>query len=108
MSDGSFVIFSDGTFTAQSGDKSISGSYIALQIGGNSYIQFRSEPDRDAVETETLFDGCYLASYPPSADDSSQIDEDRIILQPYTVQLNDSYPSSGHPVILTRDKDGSR
>lgn len=107
MSDGSVVSFSDGTYRSASGDKVFSGSYIAMQLGSNNFIQFRSDNGKPSSDVDSLFDGCYLASYPPSADDSSQIDEDRIILQPYTVQLFDSFPSSGHPVILTRDKSSS-
>ncbi len=110
MGDGSTVTFSDGSYRSVSGDKVYSGNYIAMQIGGDNFIQFRADRKAagSAPASDLLFDGCYLASYPPAADDGSQIDEDRIILQPYTVQLYDSYPSSGHPVILTRDKDSSR
>ncbi len=107
MSDGSTVTFSDGTYTSVTGDKILTGSYIAMQLGSDNFIQFRSDKGSQASNVDVLFDGCYLASYPPSADDGSQIDEDRIILQPYTVQLFDSFPSSGHPIILTREKTDS-
>ena len=107
MSDGSTVTFSDGSYKSVSGDKTLTGSYIAMQLGSDNFIQFRSDKGSQASNVDSLFDGCYLASYPPSADDGSQIDEDRIILQPYTVQLFDSFPSSGHPIILTREKTDS-
>ncbi len=104
LSDGRTVIFADGVYRSASGEKSSSGSYIALQIGDNNFIQFRADAARTDAE-DRLFDGYYLASYPPAAGDADQIDEDRIILQPYTVQLSESSPSSGHPFILTREGD---
>ena len=105
MSDGSSISFSAGTYSSHSGEKNYSGSYIAMQLGNDSFIQFKLENGRDAETADGGLDGYYLASYPPSADDGSKIDEDRIILQPYTVHLYDSSPSSGHPIILTREKD---
>ena len=104
MSDGRNVVFADGIYHLSSGEQSYSGSYIALQIGENNFIQFRADAGQSEGE-DLLFDGCYLASYPPAAGDGDQIDEDRIILQPYTVQLFESSPSSGHPAILTRERD---
>lgn len=105
MSDGSIISFSGGSYTSHSGEKSYSGSYISMQLEGDSFIQFKLDGDRDAENADGGLSGYYLASYPPSADDGSKIDEDRIILQPYTVHLNDTSPSSGHPLILTREKD---
>ncbi len=101
MSDGHTVSFNKGVYQASNGEKTSSGNYIALQLGDANYIQFRSNVIQGEGE-EVLFDGYYLASHPPAADDGDQIDEDRIILQPYTIQLHDSFPSSGHPFILTR------
>ncbi|MBQ9539689.1 MAG: pallilysin-related adhesin [Treponema sp.] len=103
--DGNRVSFADGFYNLTAGEKRQSGSYVAMQLGDSSFIQFKAEDE--SSQDQPLLNGCYLASYPPSADDGSQIDEDRIILQPYTVQLYDSYPSSGHPVILTREKSDS-
>ncbi len=104
MSDGHTVSFSDGRYRASSGEKTSAGSYIAMQLGDANYIQFRADPVQAETE-EVLLDGYYLASHPPAADDGDQIDADRIILQPYTVQLHDSFPSAGHPFILTRGQD---
>lgn len=104
LSDGRTVIFADGMYRSSNGDRSYAGSYIALQIGENNFIQFRADTAKAAAD-DLLFDGYYLASYPPAAGDGDQIDEDRIILQPYTVQLSESSPASGHPFILTRERD---
>ena len=104
LSDGRTVSFSDGVYSSSGGEKTCSGNYIALQIGEDNFIQFRKASGR-GDDGDVLFDGYYLASYPPAAGDGDQIDEDRIILQPYTVQLSESSPASAHPFILTRERD---
>ncbi|MBQ2552173.1 MAG: hypothetical protein II563_04945, partial [Treponema sp.] len=75
-------------YTAESDAHNDTGSYAALDQDGKSYIQFRSS-------TETpLFQKNYLMSRPDKT-------KDDILMQPYILTPDQSYPMETHVIILS-------
>ncbi|MBQ1833525.1 MAG: pallilysin-related adhesin [Treponema sp.] len=86
--DGILLTFEKGTYTAESDAHNDTGSYAALDQDGKSYIQFRSS-------TETpLFQKNYLMSRPDKT-------KDDILMQPYILTPDQSYPMETHVIILS-------
>lgn len=103
MSDGTHIIFTSGTYRVKTADKEYSGTYTPLQIENQTFIQFRTKTVT-GQEKDEFWSGIYQISYSPSIEDDSKIDDNRIIIQPYTLTLTEAYATDGHPFILTRGK----
>lgn len=94
--DGTTVLFESGAY-AVSGDRgSDSGTYTPLNADGKAFLQFRS------AGITPWFTGIYQVSYAPTPTDADNIPEDvPIVLQPYLVTPQSSYPAEGRPIILS-------
>ncbi len=97
-SDGKQIYFAAGKYTATSGEEEYTGFYIPLMLNNEIFLQMRSS------SKESLFDGTYQIGYSPSIEDETKMDEDRIILQPYKIMINNSYSTDDRPFILSRGK----
>ena len=86
------MTFQDGKYTAEGDSHNDQGSYAALDQNGKSYIQFRSSTDTP------LFQKNYLMSKPDKT-------KDDILLEPYILTPDQSYPMESHVVILSPYKE---
>ncbi len=86
--DGIIITFDNGTYTAEGENIVDKGSYTALDDGSKPFIQFRST-------TETpMFKKTYLMS-------RQEKQKDDILLQPYVLSPDQSYPADDHVIILS-------
>lgn len=91
--DGTFIVFENGHYTATGDTGTDTGAYASLNAD-KPYIQFRSDSGNG------FFKKFYLMTYAPTEDGG--VDMNSIVLQPYVVGLEKSYPSEEHLIILTR------
>ena len=92
--DGSTLTFANGTYTCTGEISKDEGTYTTINYGGKPYIQFRSG-------TETpFFKKIYQISYAPTS--SGGKNKDSLVLQPYVLTPDQSYPSEEHLIILTK------
>ena len=90
--DGIALTFENGKYTAESDAHNDSGSYAALDQNGKCYIQFRSSTDT------ALFQKNYLMTKPDK-------NKDDILLEPYILTPDQSYPMESHVIILSPYKE---
>lgn len=86
--DGIIITFDNGTYTAKNDVITDTGSYVALDNNGKSFIQFRSNTETPLMKK----------SYLMTRQDKQK---DNILLQPYTLSPNNSYAIDDHVVILS-------
>lgn len=100
IADGKTVSFDNGAYNASGENYIDNGNYTVADTDGHAFIQFRSKT------ANGLFNGTYLVTYAPlqsKGGDDVDYNHDSIILQPYTITLDGSFPAENRPVILTRD-----
>ncbi|MFA6936722.1 MAG: pallilysin-related adhesin [Treponema sp.] len=109
-SDGSIITFGYGSYTATGSSISETGKFVFENADGKQFIQFRSDKE------DSLFSGMYCVSYSKQKSDSTlqpkgksknaaeaiQYNKNSIILVPYKLTPEGSYPLEGHTIILTR------
>lgn len=98
-SDGTMVSFSGGRYSVKEPSGMESGEYVPLQVRGQTFIQFRC---LQQVGAEAFLSGVFLVSSAKTIDDSSSTDDNRVLFQPYVLNLDDAYPSDKRAVLLTR------
>lgn len=95
--DGTDVVFENGTYTVSGDNISDKGEYIPLQIADKGFVQFRSET------STPFFIGTYLIVY-SSTDEGVASNKNRVVLQPYVIKAADVYPSDIRPIILSYEE----
>ena len=109
-SDGSTVTFNSGAYTATGGNISETGKYVFENADNKPFIQFRSNTE------VSLFFGTYFVSFAKVKAEQNvqsskktkttveeiQHNKDSVILEPYKITPEGSYPLEGHTIILTR------
>jgi hypothetical protein len=92
--DGSTLTFENGAYTCNGELIKDEGTYAQLNHDGLPYIQFRSS-------TETpFFKKIYLIMYAPTSNGGKN--KDSLVLQPYVLTPDQSYPSEDHIIILSK------
>ncbi len=94
-SEGNLLTFSKGNLTFQDDSQTYQALYAPLQVGNQAFIQFRTKSPLEWLNQT------YLLSYGNSLN-SSEINKNTIILQPYLLQANGSYALNKRIIVLTR------
>lgn len=96
-SEGNLVSFSKGNLVVQDDSQTYQALYAPLQVGNQAFIQFRTKSSLEWLSQT------YLLSYGSLLTNSSELNKNTIILQPYLLQADGTYALNKRIIVLTRN-----